>query len=65
MIVRVRHESESLPWFPLALLLVFVHLKLSGAIGWSWWWVFAPLWVMAVIGLTTAAVVGWRQGSRR
>lgn len=37
------------------LFLVFLTLKLCGVIGWSWWWVTAPLWgpfvvVLAVLG---------------
>lgn len=24
--------------------LLFLYLKLTGAITWSWWWVTAPLW---------------------
>lgn len=24
--------------------IVFVTLKLTGYIGWSWWWVTAPFW---------------------
>ena len=24
--------------------LLFIGLKLGGVIGWSWWWVTAPLW---------------------
>ena len=31
--------------FPLALLLLFVALKLTGHISWSWWWVTSPLWL--------------------
>jgi len=27
-----------------ALFLVFLVLKLTGKIDWSWWWVTAPLW---------------------
>jgi len=27
------------------LTIVFVVLKLTGVIAWSWWWVTAPLWV--------------------
>ena len=27
-----------------ATFLVFLVLKLTGHIGWSWWWVTAPLW---------------------
>lgn len=26
------------------LAVLFVGLKLTGYIGWSWWWVTAPLW---------------------
>lgn len=25
--------------------LIFVTLKLTGVIAWSWWWVLAPFWV--------------------
>ena len=32
--------------------LIFITLKLVGEIGWSWWWVTAPLWIpLAVVGL--------------
>lgn len=27
------------------LAIVFITLKLTGYIAWSWWWVLAPLWV--------------------
>lgn len=27
------------------LFLTFLVLKLTGVISWSWWWVFAPIWV--------------------
>ena len=27
------------------LTLVFITLKLTGVIAWSWWWVLAPLWI--------------------
>ena len=26
------------------LTIVFITLKLTGYINWSWWWVLAPLW---------------------
>ena len=31
-----------------ALLVAFIILKLTGVIGWSWWWVMAPLWAPVV-----------------
>jgi hypothetical protein len=27
------------------LFLIFMILKLTGYIAWSWWWVTAPLWI--------------------
>ncbi len=27
------------------LVLVFITLKLTGTINWSWWWVLSPIWV--------------------
>ena len=33
------------------LFITFLVLKLTGVVGWSWWWVAAPLWVpWALIG---------------
>lgn len=37
------------------LFLLFLGLKLTHFIDWSWLWVFAPLWIPFVIGL---AIVG-------
>ena len=30
---------------------LFIGLKLTGHITWSWWWVLSPLWISASIGL--------------
>lgn len=27
------------------LAIVFIVLKLTGTIAWSWWWVLAPIWM--------------------
>lgn len=31
------------------LLVIFVVLKLTGLIAWSWWWVFSPIWIPLLI----------------
>lgn len=36
--------------------LLFIGLKLAGAIGWRWFWVFAPTWI-TVLGLAILSVV--------
>lgn len=33
------------------LLLLFIGLKLTGYIDWSWWWVLAPFWIPFSIAL--------------
>ena len=33
------------------LFVVFLILKLTGHIDWSWWWVTAPLWITVAIVL--------------
>lgn len=31
------------------LTVLFIALKLTGYITWSWWWVLAPLWLPTVV----------------
>lgn len=31
--------------FPKLLAVLFIGLKLSNIIDWSWWWVLSPLWI--------------------
>lgn len=38
------------------LTIVFIALKLTGYIAWSWWWVLSPLWLPVAIGLTIAVL---------
>ena len=40
--------------------IVFIVLKLTGNIAWSWWWVTAPFWapLAAVICLSLFFVIG-------
>ena len=33
------------------LFLLFLGLKLGNVINWSWWWVFAPIWIPVVLFL--------------
>ena len=33
------------------LFVVFLILRLCKVITWSWWWVFAPLWIPVAVGV--------------
>lgn len=39
------------------LTIVFITLKLTGYIAWSWWWVLAPLWGGFLFGLVIVLVI--------
>lgn len=39
------------------LFLVFLVLKLTKVITWSWWWVTAPLWIPLVLCLAIVIIV--------
>ena len=40
------------------LTVLFVGLKLTNYIDWSWWWVLSPLWIPATIFIVIATIVG-------
>lgn len=44
--------------FELVLFLIFLVLKLTGFIDWSWWWIFAPLWIPAGVALLIVFIIG-------
>ena len=37
------------------LAIVFITLKLTGYIAWSWWWVLSPLWMPISVVISVAA----------
>lgn len=41
----MRHQTTGGLGFCSVLVLIFIVLKLTGAITWSWWWVLAPAWL--------------------
>lgn len=57
--------------FPALLTILFIGLKLTGYIDWSWWWVLSPLWlpvaliaVLAVLWVVAAALAEVLGGKR-
>jgi len=49
--------TAGLAWFETALFLVFLVLKLTHVIAWSWWWVTAPLWIPLAFGVLLFLVI--------
>lgn len=43
------------------LAILFIGLKLTGHIAWSWWWVLSPLWIpfaLAIVIVLFVVAVG-------
>lgn len=40
------------------LFIVFLILKLTGNIDWSWWWVTSPLWIPITLGVIVLGIIG-------
>lgn len=49
--------QSSFPFLSI-LCLIFITLKLTGYIAWSWWWVLAPIWIPIPIILVVFVIVG-------
>lgn len=49
-------ESKSLG-FSFLLGIVFIILKLCGAITWSWVWVLAPIWIDVLLSIVVILIV--------
>ena len=43
--------------FGTILFLIFLTLKLTNYIDWSWWWVFSPLWIPLIVVVVVAMIV--------
>ena len=39
------------------LFIVFLVLKLTGNIDWSWWWVTSPLWIPIALFLSIVVII--------
>jgi hypothetical protein len=42
----------------MVLFIVFLVLKLTNNIDWSWWWVTCPLWIGLAIVIAVLLIVG-------
>lgn len=49
--------------FSTLLLILFIGLKLTDNIDWSWWWVLSPLWIelILIVGIITLKVASERK----
>lgn len=51
-------KNENTISLPVIVFLIFLVLKLTDVIDWSWWWVTAPLWGVFAIIVLILLIVG-------
>lgn len=39
------------------LTILFIYLKLTNKIDWSWWWVLSPLWIGLILVILVLLIV--------
>jgi hypothetical protein len=44
--------------FTVVLFLIFLVLKLTKVIDWSWWWVTSPLWIGVILSVIGSILLG-------
>lgn len=52
----MENNNNGIGFFGL-LTIVFITLKLIGAISWSWLWVLSPLWLTFIITFTLLLII--------
>ena len=57
------NTTVSLP-LPGILTIIFVILKLTEVIAWSWWWVLSPLWITFLFILLVVLVAVGTAGKK-
>lgn len=44
---------------PIVLLIIFMILKLTNVISWSWWWVISPLWIGVIVYIISNVILSY------
>ena len=53
---QTQSQSSGISFFGL-LTILFIGLKLTGVIDWTWWWVLSPLWISGIIGFVVLVLM--------
>ena len=53
----MNNNSQGVIGFVGLLTIVFIVLKLTGVIAWSWWLVLSPIWITAMFVLVVFLIV--------
>lgn len=46
-------------YFISLLTVLFIGLKLTGYIDWSWVWILSPIWIMFILDMVAGFILAW------
>ena len=47
--MKIENNSKTGSGFVSLLTILFIGLKLTHYIDWSWWWVLSPIWILVIV----------------
>ena len=57
--MKTENSSSGGIGFCSLLAIVFITLKLTGHIAWSWWWVLSPIWIPIAALMALICFIAW------
>jgi hypothetical protein len=57
---KTNSSSGGIGFFGL-LQVLFIGLKLTGNVDWSWWWVLSPIWIPFSLIIVVALFFAWME----
>ena len=61
-VTRQSNQSGGLG-FVSVLTLIFITLKLTDTIAWSWFWVLSPMWISALIAISAFGFIAYKMSN--
>ena len=65
--MALQEKNNDIVGFSALICLVLVGFKLAGsviAVNWSWWWVFSPIWIYAILSFAFYAIAAFQKFSK-
>lgn len=62
--MALQDKNNDIVGFSALICLVLVGFKLAGsviAVNWSWWWVFSPIWIYAILSFVFYAIAAFQK----
>ena len=66
--MALQEKNNDIVGFSALICLVLVGFKLAGsviAVNWSWWWVFSPIWIYAILSFVFYAMAAFQKFSKQ